>query len=77
MLWSFLYSRFDKDARVADRNINTWELLHFPLSFGLLLLLSAITVSVYDLVSEIGPRALTAQECSTRHRERNRYDSGT
>jgi hypothetical protein len=45
MLWSFLCSRFDKSARVADRNVKIWELLHFPLSFGLLLLLGAIVVS--------------------------------
>lgn len=44
MLWSFLCSRFDKHARVADRNVKIWELLHFPLSFGLLLLLGAIVV---------------------------------
>jgi len=45
MLWSFLCSRFDKNARVTDRNVKLWELLHFPLSFGLLLLLGAIVVS--------------------------------
>jgi hypothetical protein len=44
MLWSFLCSRFNKNARVADRNVKIWELLHFPLSFGLLLLLGAIVV---------------------------------
>lgn len=44
MLWSFLCSRFDKSARVTDRNVKLWELLHFPLSFGLLLLLGAIVV---------------------------------
>jgi hypothetical protein len=44
MLWSFLCSRFDKNARVTDRNVKLWELLHFPLSFGLLLLLGAIVV---------------------------------
>jgi len=46
MLWSFLCSRFDKNARVNDRNVKIWELLHFPLSFGLLLLLGAIVVSI-------------------------------
>ena len=46
MLWSFLCSRFDKNARVNDRNVKLWELLHFPLSFGLLLLLGAIVVSI-------------------------------
>jgi hypothetical protein len=50
MLWSFLCSRFDKNARVSDRNVKIWELVHFPLSFGLLLLLGAIVVSTLSLI---------------------------
>ena len=45
MLWTFLFARFRKEDRVDERRAIGWELIHLPLHYCILLLLSAIVVS--------------------------------
>jgi hypothetical protein len=45
LLWGFLFSRFNKDDEVSHRRQLAWEIVHFPLAFGLLLLFGSMVVS--------------------------------
>jgi len=44
LTWSLLFARFNKKDPVGQRQAKAWELIHFPLHFGLLLLLGAMVV---------------------------------
>lgn len=45
LLWGFLFSRFDKNDEVSHRRQLGWEIVHFPLAFGLLLFFGSMVVS--------------------------------
>lgn len=45
MIWAFMFSRFRREDRIGGRRAYLWEIVHFPLHFGLLLLLAATVVS--------------------------------
>ena len=46
LLWGFLFARFDKQDAISQSRALGWTTIHFPLAFGLLLLLAALVVSL-------------------------------
>ena len=45
LVWGFLFARFDKEDAITQSRALGWTIIHFPLAFGLLLLLAALVVS--------------------------------
>lgn len=50
-IWSFLFSNFNFDDAKDSKGIWIWELVHFPLHFAILLLISGLIVSAHQLCS--------------------------
>ena len=48
LLWGFLFARFDQDDAPSQSRALAWSIVHFPLAFGLLLLLASLVVSHTD-----------------------------
>ena len=42
LLWSFLFSNFDKNDHTGHGRVAIWQTLHFPLTFGILLLMAGM-----------------------------------
>lgn len=45
-IWSFLFAHFRKSDTVGPFKSALWEAVHFPLHFGILLVLAALIVSL-------------------------------
>lgn len=43
-LWGFLFSNFHHKDHIGANRTTFWELVHFPLHFGMLLLLASLVV---------------------------------
>jgi hypothetical protein len=50
-IWSFLFSEFPKSAMFNVKRMVAWEFIHFPLHFGILLLMAAMVVSSWQRTS--------------------------
>jgi hypothetical protein len=44
MIWMYLFGDFQRSHQIPQARALVWEFIHFPLHFGLLLLLAAIVV---------------------------------
>lgn len=42
LLWSFLFSNFNKNDHTGHGRVAIWQTLHFPLTFGILLLMAGM-----------------------------------
>jgi hypothetical protein len=74
LLWSFLFSNFNKDDHTGSGRAAIWQTLHFPLTFGVLLLMSGmvnvviVTSSTHGLtlvLEDVGNLAQTANATGT------------
>jgi hypothetical protein len=61
LLWSFLFSNFDKEDDTGSGRVAIWQTLHFPLTFGVLLLMSGM-VNVVIITSSSHGLSLVMEE---------------
>lgn len=47
LLWAFLFGWFDKNDHTGHGRAIIWQIIHFPLTFGILLLVAAMVVSLH------------------------------
>lgn len=53
LLWVFLFSHFDKRDQTGHGRAVLWQVMHFPLSFSILIMLGAMVVSLHAKGSPI------------------------